>query len=236
MPDTSSSPSSELNFEKDDAFGWSGFASKLEAFLLTETEFVEGSLVTSLNAPFGSGKTTFLRMWKSQLDTRRASGAEAPMCVVINAWEDDYCGDPLFSLVDAIEKEMGARVANEHTKKQIASLKEATKDISWFMLGMAGDFVSHWTGFDPAAAGELAEKKKRANRGADHSNADLFTMFKRRKEALQRLKKALRSLFAGEMHPVFVIVDELDRCRPDFAIQYLRPSSTSSISKGLSSY
>lgn len=221
MPDTSSSPSSELNFEKDDAFGWSGFASKLEAFLLTETEFVEGSLVTSLNAPFGSGKTTFLRMWKSQLDTRRASGAEAPMCVVINAWEDDYCGDPLFSLVDAIEKEMGARVANEHTKKQIASLKEATKDISWFMLGMAGDFVSHWTGFDPAAAGELAEKKKRANRGADHSNADLFTMFKRRKEALQRLKKALRSLFAGEMHPVFVIVDELDRCRPDFAIQYL---------------
>lgn len=116
---------------------------------------------------------------------------------------------------------MGARVANEHTKRQIASLKEATKDISWFMLGMAGDFVSHWTGFDPAAAGELAEKKKRANRGADRSNADLFTMFKRRKEALQRLKKALWSLFAGEMHPVFVIVDELDRCRPDFAIQYL---------------
>lgn len=161
----------------------------MEAFLLTEREFVEGSLVTSLNAPFGSGKTTFLQMWKSQLEIRRESGAEAPMCVVINAWEDDYCGDPLFSLVDAIEKEMGARVANEHTKKQIASLKEATKDISWFMLGMAGDFVSHWTGFDPAAAGELVEKKKRANRGADHSNADLFTMFKRRKEALQRLKK-----------------------------------------------
>jgi hypothetical protein len=58
------------------------------------------------------------------------------MCVVINAWEDDYCGDPLFSLVDAIEKEMGARVASEHTKRQIASLKEATKDIRWFMLGI----------------------------------------------------------------------------------------------------
>lgn len=221
MPDTSSSPSSELHFEKDDAFGWSGFASKLEAFLLTETEFVEGSLVVSLNAPFGSGKTTFLRMWKSQLEIRRESGAEAPMCVVINAWEDDYCGDPLFSLVDAIEKETRARVANEDIERQIASLKEATKDISWFMLAMAGNFVSHWTGFDPAAAGELAEKKKRANRGADQSSADLFTMFKRRKEALQRLKKALRSLFAGKMHPVFVIVDELDRCRPDFAIQYL---------------
>ena len=193
----------------------------MEAFLLTETEFVEGSLVASLNAPFGSGKTTFLQMWKSQLEIRRGSGAEAPMCVVINAWEDDYCGDPLFSLVDAIEKETRARVANEDIERQIASLKDATKDISWFMLAMAGNFVSHWTGFDPAAAGELAEKKKRANRGADQSSADLFTMFKRRKEALQRLKKALRSLFAGKMHPVFVIVDELDRCRPDFAIQYL---------------
>lgn len=58
MPDTSSSSSSKLHFEKDDAFGWSGFASKLEAFLLTEKEFVEGSLVVSLNAPFGSGNVS----------------------------------------------------------------------------------------------------------------------------------------------------------------------------------
>lgn len=43
-------PTSTFAFETTDAFSWSGFAGKLEAFLLKEVEFVEGSLVVSLNA------------------------------------------------------------------------------------------------------------------------------------------------------------------------------------------
>jgi predicted KAP-like P-loop ATPase len=84
---------STFGFETTDAFSWSGFAGKLEAFLLKEVEFVEGSLVVSLNAKFGSGKTTFLRMWKNHLDTPRESDPKSPLCILLNAWEDDYSAE-----------------------------------------------------------------------------------------------------------------------------------------------
>lgn len=211
---------SSFTFETSDAFGWSGFASKLEAFLLKEVEFVDGSLVVSLNAPFGSGKTTFLRMWKTQLDSRRGGDPDVPMCILLNAWEDDYCGDPLLSLLDAIDQELAQRSTGTKPPSSLASVKEATKDLGWFMVGMANTAVSHWTGLDPAAAGELAEAKK-AKRGQPLTKPDILHLFQSRKEALHRLKSALRSLFQEEKQPVFILVDELDRCRPDFAIQYL---------------
>ena len=212
--------SSNFRFETTDAFELSGFAAKLEAFLLTETEFVDGSLVVSLNAPFGSGKTTFLRMWKDHLDSRRESDTNVPMCILLNAWEDDYCGDPLLSLVDAIEKELSEHTPDKKAESRLESVKEATRDLGWFMVGMANCAVNHWTGLDPAAAGELAEAKK-AHRGKEPSGPDILALFQSRKEALQRLKSALRSLFIDNTKPVFLLVDELDRCRPDFAVQYL---------------
>ena len=167
---------SNFRFETTDAFGWSGFAAKLEAFLLTETEFVDGSLVASLNAPFGSGKTTFLRMWKDHLDSRRESDADVPMCILLNAWEDDYCGDPLLSLVDAIEKELSERTSDKKSESRLESVKAATRNLGWFMVGMANSAVSHWTGLDPAAAGELAETKK-AHRGKEPSGPDILALF-----------------------------------------------------------
>lgn len=211
---------SDFRFETTDAFGWNRFAAHLEAFLLTEAEFVDGSLVASLNAPFGSGKTTFLRMWKDQLDSRRKSDPSIPMCILLNAWEDDYCGDPLLALVDAIEQELSERTSDEKTKNCLGSVKEATRDLSWFMVGMANSAVSHWTGLNAAAAGEFAETKK-ANRKKEQPIPDILTLFQSRKGALQRLKSALQSLFHDNSKPVFVLVDELDRCRPDFAVQYL---------------
>jgi hypothetical protein len=213
-------PAPNISFETTDAFGWSGFAAKLEAFLLTETEFVDGSLVASLNAPFGSGKTTFLRMWKDHLDSRRESGEDAPLCVLLNAWEDDYCGDPLLSLVDAIERELSEHTPDKKTEKRLGSVKEATRDLGWFMAGMANSAVSHWTGLDAVAAGEYAEAKK-AVRAGEQTGPDVLSLFQARKGALQRLKGSLRSLFDDNTKPAFVLVDELDRCRPDFAIQYL---------------
>ena len=210
----------DCRFETTDAFGWSGFARKLESFLLTEAEFVDGGLVASLNAPFGSGKTTFLRMWKEDLDSRRQSDANVPMCILLNAWEDDYCGDPLLSLVDALEKEMHIHSTDAQTENRLDSLKEATRDLGWFMAGMVNSAVTHWTGLDPVKAGEFTENKK-SKRGSNFSKPDILAQFHSRKEALHRLKAALRSLFQDHKNPVFVLVDELDRCRPDFAIHYL---------------
>ena len=210
----------QTTFQETDAFGWSKFSDKLESFLLIERDFVEGSLVVSLNAPFGSGKTTFIQMWKNHLNERRDSGIQAPLFILLNAWEDDYCGDPLLSLVDAIEKELQSREPDKETKQGMVALRDATRDVGWYMLGMANSAVGHWTGLDPVAAGEFAETKK-SKRKETPERSDILASFQARKEALGRLKDALRSLFSKNDRPVLILVDELDRCRPDFAVQYL---------------
>jgi len=210
----------QTTFEATDAFGWSAFANKLEAFLITERGFVDGSLVVSLNAPFGSGKTTFIHMWKNHLDGRQESEPQTPLCILLNAWEDDYCGDPLLSLVDAIEKELEIRGPDKETKQGLDSLRDATRDVGWYMLGMANSVVGHWTGLDPEGAGEFAESKK-SKRKETPPRPDILALFQGRKEALRRLKDALRSLFSKNDRSVLLLVDELDRCRPDFAVQYL---------------
>src|ERR1017187_7496557 len=150
------SETAQLTFEATDKLGLKPFSEKLEKFLIVEHDFVEGSLVVSLNAPFGAGKTTFLSMWKSDLDKRRESNSAIPKAITINGWESDYCGDPLLSIVNELIKCVSNNESS--TPPEAADrLREAVKDVGWFATGLANKLVSHWTGLDPASAGKLAE-------------------------------------------------------------------------------
>jgi KAP family P-loop domain len=121
-----------FTFEKSDRLGLKSFCEQLERYLLIEHEYVEGGLVVSLNAGFGAGKTTFINMWRADLQSRRDAGSMVPMPVVLNAWESDFCGDPLLAilagLIDAIDSWKG-----EPKPKDKALLREAAKDAAWFI-------------------------------------------------------------------------------------------------------
>jgi hypothetical protein len=73
-------------------------------------------------------------------------------------------------------------------------------------------------GFDPVSAGELAEDKKG---GRKAKIPDFVALYEERTKSLQRLKDTLREVFGGDRLKAFLFVDELDRCRPDYAISYL---------------
>jgi KAP family P-loop domain len=50
---------------------------------------------------------------------------------------------------------------------------------------------------------------------------DFLEMYKQRTGALIHLQNALSTVFSGTEPKVLVFVDELDRCRPDYAVSYL---------------
>lgn len=202
---------------KDDKFNLKGFSERLERFLLVEHNFVEGSLVVSLNAPFGAGKSMFLQMWKDDLETRRGNDASLPQVILLNAWESDYCGDPLLSIVTALLDALESSKDKDHQKSGL-KLREAAKDVAWFTTGMANNLVSHWTGLNPIDAGEFAEGKRKSKKPII---SDFISLYEERTKALGNLKSSLETSFNGEAPKAFVFVDELDRCRPDFAITYL---------------
>lgn len=128
----------QQTFEQSDKFELKSFSERLEKFLTVEHEFVEGSLVVSLNAPFGSGKSTFLSMWKADLDRQQAP--DRPKAIMLNAWESDYCGDPLLSVVTGLIASVSIRDETVGEK-----LREAAKDLTWFTLGLANKVVSSLT-------------------------------------------------------------------------------------------
>jgi len=197
------------------------FSQELERFLLTEHHFVEGGLVVSLNAPFGSGKTTFLRMWAGDLAERRKQNAKLPRPIIINAWESDYCGDPMLAMVSALSQALVDPATPEPDTGKADSIRDAAKNVFWFGLGLANNFVSQTTGIDAVAAGELAAAKKQQRQAETAQTLDALRAFEGRTAALEKLKQALAAAFGDTEPQALVFIDELDRCRPDYAIGYL---------------
>lgn len=211
-------PLSDWRFESDDQFELLKFATQLLQYIHVEQHFIHGSLVVSLEAPFGSGKSAFLSMWRNHLLDEQRKTADAPMPVLINAWEDDYCGDPLLSIVASLVKAIEGEYSDNPT--QLTNrLRNAANQVAWFGIGLANSFVSSSTGLDVAAAAKLAEEKTACN---SVEVPDAVQAFENRREALTELKNLLASQFGstGRCQAV-VIIDELDRCRPDYAISYL---------------
>jgi hypothetical protein len=203
-------PMHVTNFDED-LIELRDFSKRLLQFIEVEHLFVEGSLVVGLSSKYGSGKSTFFRMWKDDLEK-----ADSPVTVVsLNAWESDYIGDPLFSIVAAL---VGRIQKSGQDPNAIVS---AAKDLGWLATAVGGQLVAKFTGVDMIAAGDVAEKKKAERETLLTVPMDAFSVYQQRESAMARLKAALGKFIEESEARILFLVDELDRCRPDFAIAYL---------------
>ncbi|MEM1060407.1 MAG: P-loop NTPase fold protein [Verrucomicrobiota bacterium] len=205
-----------LGFE-DDLLGLHDFAAKLENYLLVEHDFVDGSLVVQLNGTFGAGKTTFLEMWSKSLQHRRDEGEKLPAVIKLNAWIDDYCSDPLVSITSNLASSLGKGILQD-TNGQESKLREIADKIAWYGLGFGNSLVKSFTGIDGKEIVESVSAKVGERRV---QIPDFVALHQDRVKTLSELKTLLRELCGGNDPKVFVFVDELDRCRPNYAIEYI---------------
>lgn len=205
----------EISTFESDLFSLRPFADRLEKFINTERDFVDESLVISLSSKFGSGKTTFLNMWTNDLSDPRG-GAGKPLVIRLNAWESDYYGDPLFAIVSALVDQMTTGEAT--AKRQII---KAVKDVGWLATAVGNQIVRKATGVDLIEAGQFADEKQAANADEAIMPCDTFSVFQDRRDAMKQLKDAIGEFVTSRDPYVLFLVDELDRCRPDYAISYL---------------
>ena len=192
------------------------FAERFEELLITEHRFVDDGLVIALHAPFGSGKSHFLEMWRADLNRRRSQGESLPIPVVLNAWVSDFCGDPLVAISSALFEAIDGTAEIEPTKAE--AFKETARDVVWTGAAMLNNFVAGWTKVDATKALELKDKKKEERQA---KRPDVIKAFEERVAALRELKAKLCDCFGGDEVRAIILVDELDRCRPDYAIHYL---------------
>jgi len=187
----------------------------LVEFLAGLISRLSGPFVLALDSPWGTGKTTLVRMLTAQLEMDQFE------CVYFNAWKVDYVTDPLVALVSAIDDIHLSESAAESsfrshlkTAKKITSVVAKRAVIAGVKVATLGvlDVEETIETMVSDVAGEMA--------------GNLVDAFKKEKEALDKFrceveKAAAQLKVAGRKDTLVFFVDELDRCRPTFAIEML---------------
>lgn len=189
----------------------------LSSYLRTQTT----PLVLNLDGSWGTGKTTFLRQLYSDLRFTHSFP-----CIYIDAWESDYSNDPLLvivsELLEQLKRESKQFKAAEAEKKILATVAKFSKKLWNTATVGVGTYLSDKT--DNGAMVELAKQFTINDTEAAVIGTNLTTNYKKQKNALDDARQALETLvdFCPEgKKKVFVFIDELDRCRPNYAIEML---------------
>lgn len=212
----------------------------------------DNALIFSIDGDWGTGKSFFINIWMQQLQK------DGHLVSRFDAWKNDIIDDPLIGFIShvysAIESwkdqlpidDLALDAAKDKTEKILSSVKEkmlpictevvkglAKKGASYLVTEEVVDFVLQNNKSadeaslikDNAVASKLIENKILAH----NKNIQVIEKFKEElSSAAYELTKAL-----GKKGPVIIFIDELDRCRPDYAVRLLEVLKHVFNSKGI---
>ncbi len=187
-------------------------ARRLTGFL---SRFPDGA-VLAIDSPWGGGKTWFGRRWRATL------ADEGYRTAYIDCFQRDHVDDP-FSLIASHLIELGKDAKPEVRTK----LLEASKKLGVALIPMATKLVvntfGHWAIGNAELAEDLSDSAKSLNESAADSLekmvAKRLSEFDADRKTIDAFKVALTELATDGDKPIVIFLDELDRCRPDFAVR-----------------
>lgn len=195
----------DLNFETHDRLDRKKLADRLIRAISTFHVFKKDAYVLSLNASYGSGKSTFLRMWKTQLEE------DGYKVALLDAWETDFAEDPLIPIISSLLKEIG-----EEEK-----IKTALRGALGAFAYAGNSLLDKVTGINIKETGD-AVKADLTNANIVEKGKMIYEDFSYKMEAYKNLKEALSNYISkADKKPLIILVDELDRVRPDYAVKFL---------------
>ncbi len=196
-----------------------GYADFLTGYLASK----EHPFVLNLNASWGAGKTFFLTHWRESIRCQFPT-------VYVNAWESDFSEDPLLAVMSAIHEQLVKYMPDE--QKTIAGFSQKLKEGGRFVRELAPIITKalvHKTLGDEAGDEMLksfAISTEDAAKFAEKSMGILLEDQARKIKSVKDFKIALSELIKSITSrsfraPLFLFIDELDRCRPTYAIEML---------------
>ena len=157
-------------------------------------------LTISIHGNWGTGKTFLLKRWQKELEKQGYSA------IYFNAWEDDFCDDPLLAIIGQL---------SEYFKE--GNLKNLAGKLAQIAVPLLS---KNALGVLNKATGLTLEVEVK-----ESSARDLLKEYRDQRATKDELKKHLTTMAARVVenteHPLVFIIDELDRCRPTFAIELL---------------
>lgn len=208
----------EVEIQVDSPFANDKLGRKESADALTQFVVSSmGPMVICIDAPWGEGKTTFLRMWEQDLKNQ---GIPA---LYFNAWENDFSDEALISLIG----EIGSSI------KVLSRLGDKTKAVEYydnakkFGASLIKNGIPALAKLATAGALDFDNVTEQALSGLAESVAkEQIEKYENSKKTLKSFRESLSGLalsMSAEENPkpLIIIIDELDRCRPNFSIEIL---------------
>ena len=160
-------------------------------------------LSVAVDGEWGSGKTFFVKQVAYRLDEDTTEDPEKCLTVYYDAWENDNDCDPILSIVDCI-----ARAAGSDDESR---LFEIVLDILSSVQTMLDN---------PLLRGISTYSQRVKNRDANSKFS-----YNKTAPTKEQIKTKLQKLFDEVINEkggrLIIFIDELDRCKPDFAVRVL---------------
>lgn len=198
------------------------------------------SYVLNVDADWGGGKSFFLDGLAQDLEQK------GHLVARVNAWRDDHAQDPYVAIMAAIDSvyepfiEKPGNIATAWKAAKTSGGAIALKVGGAIVKGL----IKKHVGISTDDLAELVVEEDEASEslkgaledGAEAAGEQLEKLFDASLEAMiegfkrtdvamtdfrAKLEKAVSVIAAEKPAPLFILVDELDRCRPTYAVQLL---------------
>lgn len=197
----------EFNIDQNDPFKNCKLNRRAQAnvFLKLIPGFVNGGVI-ALNNKWGTGKTSFVKMLDAHLKKNEFT------TIYFNAWENDFEDNPLSALIS----ELKVKFPNDENSKAV--VKHGAK----LALNISSNIISHllekYIGKETIKT--IAES---INKSAENIFEEEIKEYSEKKKSLSDFKSSLQAFIADNTknQPLIFFIDELDRCRPNYAVKVL---------------
>lgn len=181
---------------------------------LFEIEANGKPLVVTLDAPWGIGKTTFIDMWGQSLLNQKK------LAIKFDAWKSDYTDYPLMALIIQLTSQLESQGVK---KAQIKKITETGKKLCAALLPGLAKFGVNWglsiIKADGAFEQFIKDMYESLQDNIDQQINEEFSSYETKVNTLNDFKQLLKSIAKEKV--IFLFIDELDRCKPSFAINTL---------------
>ncbi|MBN1180848.1 MAG: hypothetical protein JXB49_01075, partial [Bacteroidales bacterium] len=221
-------PFYERNIDPYNPFEKDYFQRKIFADNLTNLlKNSDDGLVLTINANWGDGKTTFIKLWEFSLKQ-----TDLFIPIYYNAHVNDFSGDAFISIASLIHNALNNKLKedgiNVKHKAQLDFLKKASKELAIDLLKMGtGIALSSVTGGlikNQNIADWFINTFKKLAFGTFEVNVDeQFKSYINSQKSIKIYQEKLETLlsYQGGKRKIVFFIDELDRCRPDFSVEVI---------------
>lgn len=167
----------------------------------------------AIEGNWGIGKTFILEKLEEKLEVEinQETGQNRYFVFHYNCWKYDYYDEPAIAIVSALKDKVDA----ENCVQIVGTIKDSWKIAKNIVNNMAKEIVKNKIGIDIVqVCDDIVEEGN--NRKDKEREFDSLFAFKR---TLDHVRKQIKELANDKT--VVIVVDELDRCMPNYAIKVL---------------